>query len=97
MAVTNKPWDGSPSRWPDAESYAKACLIVERRPGQTLTKEDCHLPVYEPNGDLNANAVRNALARIGQVEAPATLKAAAMRKLMALRKQAGIGQDTTSK
>lgn len=93
MAFVDRPWDGSASRWPDAESYAKSCLIVIRKPGQPLTKEDCKLPVKEPNGDYNKNAIRNAAARLSGTDAPADLKKKAAERLNALKKQAGIGQD----
>lgn len=95
MAVTNKPWDGSASKYPSTADYCDACLINENEgPRADWVQAKCKLPVKEPNGDLNANAVRNAMARIGQVEgvSPAAKKAA-MTKLMALRKQASIGQQ----
>lgn len=60
MAVSNAPWDGSPSKWPDGASYCKACLIDQSPPGQEPTKDDGKLPIYEPNGDINRNAVHSA-------------------------------------
>lgn len=96
MAITNKPWDGSASRWPDTPSYCRDCLINENTGDpKTWTQDKCHLPVYEPGShDLNANAVRNALARISQLAGVSgAAKQKAMSKLMALRKQAKIGQS----
>lgn len=91
MAVSNKPWDGSEGRF-SIEQWRRSCLI-DTGTGDPDTKQRYKLPVREPDGTLNANAVRNALARIGQVDAPASAKAGAARKLQALKKQAGIGQD----
>lgn len=59
MAYTSKSWDGSASRWPDAKSYCAACLIKREHSGE-LTKDDCSLPVKEPNGDVNVNALAAA-------------------------------------
>ncbi len=92
MAIVNTPWDGSESRWDTAESYCSSCLIDENPSGKPKVKGLCKLPVKEPNGDLNANAVRNAAARINQVDASPAAKKAAMSRLMALKKQAKIGQ-----
>lgn len=63
MAVVDKPWDGSASRWPDAKSYADSCLIVRKHEGE-LTKDDCALPIKEPNGDINKNALGAAAAAL---------------------------------
>jgi len=85
MAVTNKPWDGSASRWPDTESYCKSCLIDLNEPGTDKTQENCKLPIYEPNGDLNANALpaaagalsgaRNALKGVSPADKKKAAKA----------------------
>lgn len=90
MAVSEQPWDGSAARYTPAQ-WRAACLI-DSGEGDPDSKGRYKLPVLEPNGDLNANAVRNALARIGSVDAPASEKAKALRKLQALKRQAGIGQ-----
>lgn len=58
-AFTDQPWDGSESRWPDAESYCSACLVDNNPAGQAKTKEQCHFPVKEPgSGDYNVNALQ---------------------------------------
>lgn len=63
MATTDKAWDGSASRWPDAASYAKSCLInLNTGDSANWTKDNCKLPIYEPNGDLNTNALSSAAA-----------------------------------
>lgn len=63
MAISSVPWDGSASRWYDAQSYAKSCLIVRKTSGE-LTKDDCSLPIREPNGDINKNALGAALGAL---------------------------------
>jgi HK97 family phage prohead protease len=79
-AVVRKPWDGSPARFTD-EQYAASCLID--RGGDAPPKERCSLPVLEPNGDLNVNALGAAAGRIGTVQgATSEQKAAAARKLV---------------
>lgn len=78
-AVTRKPWDGSPTRFTD-EEYQASCLID--RGGDAPVKERCSLPVLEPNGDLNTNALGAAAARLNQVVAPSAMKAQAARKLI---------------
>lgn len=84
-AVTNKPWDGSPSRFTD-EQYQRSCLID--RGGDDPVKQRCSLPVREPNGDVNRNAVHAAAAALaggrGGVQASAEQKASAARKLIRL-------------
>jgi HK97 family phage prohead protease len=78
-AVTHKPWDGSAARFTD-EQYASSCLID--RGGDAPAKTRCSLPVLEPNGDLNANALGAAAGRLNQLTNVTTAqKAAAARKL----------------
>lgn len=85
MATTNKPWNGSAGRWPDAASFCKACLINENTGDSAdWTKDKCHLPVYEPNGDLNSNGVHNAASRLMQTKVSPAAKKSAARKLRAL-------------
>lgn len=68
FAITDREWDGdsarfTPEQWRDS-------TILHRAPeeGQDpLTKSLHSLPIREPNGDLNRNAVHAAAARINQV------------------------------
>ncbi len=88
MAVTSKPWDGSASKYPDTDAYCKACLIDENEPGADKVQALCHLPVYEPNGDLNQNALGPAAgalngARGQSVKATPASKKKAAKKLLA--------------
>jgi hypothetical protein len=52
-------------------------------PGADKIKSLCKLPVYEPGGALNRNAVHAAAARFGQTRIPTDEKKKAARKLIA--------------
>jgi len=85
--VSDKPWGSiSESDYPTAEAYCKACLI-DMNEGEK-TKDKCKLPVREPSGALNRNAVHAAAAALagarGGVDAPPEEKRAAARKLIRL-------------
>jgi HK97 family phage prohead protease len=67
-AFTDAPWDGAASRWPDAASYCRACAVVDNSPGAEKSKAQCHLPIREPDGTYNLNAIRAALARLDQTQ-----------------------------
>jgi hypothetical protein len=82
MAVSNAPWDGSASRFPSTEAYCSSCLIDENAPGEKKVQDKCHLPVHEPNGDVNANGVHAAVSALaggrgGVGASPASKKKAA--------------------
>ena len=64
MAVTNKPWDGSASKYPDTNAYCSACLVDLNPSGQDKTQSNCKLPIAEPNGDININALPAALGAL---------------------------------
>lgn len=93
VKVSDKPWDGSASRYSDAASYADACLINENTgPRASWTKAKAHLPVREPDGTLNRVAMGQAAAALaggrgGGVQAPPAAKKDAARKLMRLYQQ----------
>lgn len=85
MAITNRPWDGSASRWPSAISYCAACLIDSNN--GTKIKGNCHLPVREPDGTINVDAVHAAGAALRGARGasfPPDQKATAARKLVAI-------------
>ena len=86
MAVTDRPWDGNPSRF-TAEQWAASCLID--RGGDRSDKSNFSLPVREPSGALNRNAVHAAAARINQVDAPADKKRAAAAALIRCYREIG--------
>ena len=91
-AVVRKPWNGDASRFEDDE-YKRSCLID--RGGDAPVKERCSLPVLEPNGDVNANALGAAAAvlagaRGGLRGVSTEAKAKAARKLMRYYSQADM-------
>lgn len=88
--VTRKAWDGATSKYEDADAYCSACLIDTNPAGEDKTQARCMLPVYEPNGELNENALPAAAGRLNQVGASSADKAAAARKLMRLYGLAGM-------
>src|SRR5579883_1496685 len=88
MAMSEKPWNGDAGRYPDPDSYCRACLVDLNPAGKPKTKDACHLPVREPDGTVNKNALGAAAAALagarGGVKIPAPAKAAAARKLRRL-------------
>lgn len=64
MAITNKPWDGSASKYPDTDAYCAACLIDDNPAGKDKVQALCKLPIKEPNGDINSNALPAALGAL---------------------------------
>lgn len=92
IAKTSKAWDGSPGRFTD-EQYQASTLLC--RPGDGSSKERCALPVLEPDGALNVNALGTAAgalagARGGLGNVSLAQKAAAARKLVRYYNQAGV-------
>ena len=89
MPISDKPWSSiSEAGYKDAESFCKACLIDLNEPGKPKTKNACKLPVREPSGALNRNAVHAAAAALagarGGVDAPLAEKRKAAKKLLSL-------------
>lgn len=77
LKFTQKPWDGSASRWKTVEDLMASIPSAMRRRGKRLaaaanravTKSDCSLPYREPvNHDVNINGISAALGRIDQVK-----------------------------
>lgn len=95
LKTTDKPWNGSASNYPDANAYCDACLI-DTNTGDKKVQANCSLPVYEPDGTLNTNAVGPATAALAGARgglsgvSPSDKKAAA-RKLVKLYN--AIGRD----
>lgn len=86
--ISNEPWSNfTEADYPDAATYCRYSLIDLNEPGAEKTKELCKLPVFEPDGDLNTNAIAAAAARLagagGGVDAPPNKLRAAARKLIA--------------
>lgn len=86
-AVTRRAWDGSPSRFTDAQ-YRRSCVLD--RGGDAPVKQRYGLPIREPDGTLNMNAVRAAAAVIPKVDAPSKAVRAAARKLIAAYRELGL-------
>ena len=90
MAASTKPWSaptvadfaGDPAK------YCDACMIDMNEPGGQKTAGQCKLPYKEPDGTVNANALRSIAAILGGarggVDAPADKKRAAARKTAGL-------------
>lgn len=92
MATTDQAWDGSASRYASTAAYCAACLIDFNPDGEDPVQDMCKLPVREPNGDLNTNALSAAAAALAGargsgVQAPPKVKKAAARKLLSLYQQ----------
>jgi HK97 family phage prohead protease len=84
--IVQTPWDNSPERFTDDE-FRRSCLID--RGGEA--KDRCSVPVLEPNGDINANALEIAARLInGVVRVTPEQKSAAARKLLRYYRQAGM-------
>lgn len=81
--TVSKAWDGRASRFTE-QQYRRSCLI------KGPTKDQCHLPVREPDGTLNCKAVSAAKGRLNQVNASSAAIAAARRKLETLSSTCGF-------
>lgn len=75
--VEAEEWDGSPSRWPDTESYCRSCLIdVNAAAGrEEKAQAYCMLPVRNPGDDPDTYVMPAVFAAaagrgIGRVEKP---------------------------
>ncbi len=89
MPFSEKPWGSiSESDYPDAGAFCAACLIDLNEPGQEKIKSKCKLPVRQPDGQYNRNAIHAAAAVLagarGGVDAPPEAKRKAARKLVRL-------------
>ncbi len=87
-AVVRKPWNPSPERF-TPEEYERSCVLNVWKDAPGL------LPVLEPNGDLNVNALAVAAGRLRQVEAPGVEKVAAARKLVRYYRLASLKPPAT--
>ena len=61
--ISNKPWGQFSEADYDKEQWYRACLIKPPKSEYTAKKQ-CKLPVREPDGTLNRNAVHAAALRI---------------------------------
>jgi phage head maturation protease len=61
---SDKPWSDFKQSAYSADEWKRACLIVD---GDGATKDQCKLPVREPDGTYNVNGIAAAAGRISQV------------------------------
>ena len=87
--VSDTPWSEFGAGDYDLGQWRRACLLSPAEPSDS--KDDYSLPVREPDGTLNRNAVHAAASRIGQVKADPAAKRAAARTLVRLYGQ--LGED----
>ncbi|MCR4398941.1 MAG: hypothetical protein NUV93_08265 [Firmicutes bacterium] len=94
MPISNKPWgdvDKTVEAYGSPEKYCRACLIDLNEAGEEKKASLCKLPVREPGGALNRNAVHAAAAALvgarGGVDAPLEEKRKAARKLLTLYRE----------
>lgn len=92
MPFSNKPWGQFKESDYTLEQWHHACLIHLHQ-GDPTSKEQCKLPVREPDGTLNRNGIHAAAAALagarGGVDAPTDEKKAAARKLIRLYREMG--------
>lgn len=87
--ISDKPWNPDHASYGEAPRFCYYSLINDNAvPTGQWSFDKCKLPVYEPNGDLNRNAVHAAAAALagarGGVRSSPQAKSAAARKLIAL-------------
>lgn len=87
--VSDKPWSPTHSAYGVPQRFCFYSLVNDNTvPKGDWTFDACKLPVYEPNGDLNRNAVHAAAASLagarGGVKTSPQAKRAAARKLIGL-------------
>lgn len=87
-AISEKPWNGSSSRFSDDEWYRSTILHTN---GSSKVKSDNKLPIREPNGDLSRAGVHAAAGRIGQADGTPAQIGSAKSALRSAYKQ--LGED----
>jgi hypothetical protein len=85
-SVSEKPWDGSSSRFTDEEWFHSTIAHLN---GNSKVKSDNKLPILEPGGALSRAAVHNAAARINQLQAPPDVKSKAKASLRTAYRELG--------
>lgn len=99
MPFSDKPWSNFDASDYSVEQWHRACLI-HLHEGEPTSKDQCKLPVREPSGTLNRNAIHAAAAALAgartPLNAPADEKRKAARKLISLYKEMGeVAPDST--
>ena len=97
MPFSNRAWgtiDKTVQAYGSAEKFCAASLIDLNEPGEDKVAGLCKLPVQEPTGSYNLNAMRAATAALlgarGGVDAPLEAKRKAARKLVRLYREADL-------
>lgn len=92
-AGSDTPWGQFSASDYSPEQWHRACLIHDHGPGTPDTKDDCKLPVKEPDGTLNKNGVHAAAAALagarGGVHASPAAKARAAQAIRGLYSKMG--------
>ncbi len=90
MTISNRAWGQFEASDYSLEQWHRACLI-HLHTGEPTAKNQCKLPVREPDGTLNRNGVHAAAAALagarGGVDAPVAKKRAAARALLRLYRE----------
>lgn len=99
MPFSNRPWSDFGESDYTLEQWHRACLI-HLHDGTPTSKAQCKLPVREPDGTLNRNAIYAAAAALAgaraPLDAPAEQKRRAARKLIELYREMGeIAPEST--
>jgi hypothetical protein len=85
-------WDGSASRFSDSQ-YESSCVLDRKVCGgqaaEMPAKSRCSLPIREPGGSVNPDALAAAAARVNQVQACPAAVSAAKARLRSAYKSAG--------
>lgn len=73
-AISDKPWSDFSQADYSIEQWRKACVVHPDSPSEN--KGDYKLPIREPNGDLNSNAVHAAAGRVHELQGASKAQAA---------------------
>jgi len=73
-AISDKPWSDFSQADYSIEQWRKACVVHPDAPSDS--KDDYKLPIREPNGDLNSNAVHAAAGRVHELQGASKAQAA---------------------
>lgn len=84
MAISDKPWSSFSQADYTIEQWRRACLVGPSTASDN--KGDYHLPVREPDGTLNRNAVHAAAGRVHEFQGN---KGAAAKKIIGLYHEIG--------
>lgn len=73
-AISDKPWGDFSQADYSIEQWRNACVVHPDKPSDN--KGDYKLPIKEPNGDLNRNAVHAAAGRVHELQGASKTQAA---------------------